>query len=452
MKEQQYKSLHETNIRWFLLFLTCIFQIGCSICIDFPFVLATQIQISFNVGQQEINYLYAIYSMPNIILPFFGGIIIDKIGIRSALLIFCSFLILGQGLCVKGALNNDFNLLEFGMFFLGVGAEVSLLVTQSTLLTKWFLGKEISLAFGVQLTFIRIGSIIAVNSLPQIYIRNGENFVACMIYCLVIILITTLSCIIQTILDYISDKKDNDQNSLQSKQLLEQRKPMCWNDLKEFDYAFYLISFSCMCGYCIFLILQLNALRMFQIRYNLTFAFQTLSYSLPYLICIILTPIMGHIIDKFGKRPLFLILSGFLATLSILIFSLNVDCQIQNECLNYVITAQIINGIYFAIFAPLIWPCIPICVSQNAKGTGFGVVCSMQNAGLTIFPIIIGKILSDENPRSYQHMVYFLGLIVILANISNIIIYFYDIYHDNKLMKPTIKLSEYEVVSEQEDE
>ncbi|CAD8152611.1 unnamed protein product [Paramecium pentaurelia] len=452
MKQEQYTSWHNTRIRWFLLALTCLFQIGCSICIDFPFVLSTEIQNNFNVHQQDINYLYAIYSMPNILLPFFGGIIIDKIGIRSALLIFCSFLIIGQSLCVQGAQTKNFNLLKFGMFFLGVGAEVSLLVTQSTLLTKWFLGKEISLAFGVQLTFIRVGSIIAVNQLPQIYVSYGNSFGACMIYCLAIILITTVSCIIQTIIDFISDKRDSNHYQSQTQLLLEQQKPVSCKDLKEFNYDFYLISISCMCGYCIFLILQLNALRMFQIRYNLTFSYQTLLYSLPYIICIILTPIVGHLIDKVGKRPYFLIVSGCLATSSIIVYSLNVDCSVQNQCLNYVLAAQLINGLFFALFAPLIWPCIPICVSSNTQGTGFGVVCSMQNAGLTVFPIIVGRILLNENPINYQHMIYFLGFIALLANISNINIYFYDIYHGNKLMSPTIKLPEYEIVLEQEDE
>ncbi|CAK75930.1 unnamed protein product (macronuclear) [Paramecium tetraurelia] len=452
MKQELYTSWHDTKIRWLLLALLCLFQAGCSLCIDFPFVLATEIQNYYNVHQQDINYLYAIYSMPNIILPFFGGIIIDKIGIRSALLIFCAFLIIGQSSCVYSAQVKDFNLLKVGMFLLGLGAEVSLLVTQGALLTKWFFGKEISLAFGIQLTFIRVGSIIAVNQLPQIYVNYGNSFVACMTYCLATILIITLSCIIETVIDYVSDRRDSNHYQSQAQLQLEQQKPVSCKDLKEFNYGFYLISISCMCGYCIFFILQLNALRMFQIRYNLTFFYQTLLYSLPYIICIILTPIIGHIVDKVGKRPYFLILSGFLTTLSMLVYSLNNDCSVQNECFNYALIGQILNGMFFSLFAPLIWPCIPICVSTNTQGTGFGVVCSMQNFGLTVFPIIVGKILIEETAIGYLHMIYFLGFIALIANISNINIYFYDRYNGNKLMSPTVKLPDYQIILEQEDE
>lgn len=43
-------------------------------------------------------------------------------------------------------------------------------------------------------------------------------------------------------------------------------------------------------------------------------------------------------------------------------------------------------------------------------------------------------------------MIYFLGMITIIANISNINLYLYDIKNGNKLMTPTIKLPDYEVV------
>ncbi|CAD8149664.1 unnamed protein product [Paramecium pentaurelia] len=450
-KQKKQISWHRTNIRWLFLGMTCLFQVGCCICIDFPSVLASQIQSTFNVGQKDINYLFSIYSMPNIVLPFFGGLIIDKIGVKSALLIFCSFLVIGQGLCVQGAYDKDFNLLKLGMLFLGIGGEVCLTVAQSALLTKWFLGQEMSLAFGVQITFIRVGSVIGANWLPKVYIQYGDSFTACMIFCFIFILITMLTSFIQCMLDNRSDKRDREQMSQQEISELEQQPPVNCRDVKEFKLDYYLLSISCVFSYSAFLILQANGIRMFQIRYNLTISQQTFLYSLPYFISASVTPIIGYFIDQIGKRPIFLIISGNLLLLSTIIYSKNVDCSIEDQCFSLVLLAQLINGIFFALYAPVIWPCIPICVNANSQGTGFGIIGSIQNAGLTIFPIIVGRILFDENPISYQYMIYFLGFITIIANISNINIYFYDIYHDNKLMSPSIKLPEYEVVDEQEE-
>ncbi|CAD8063152.1 unnamed protein product [Paramecium sonneborni] len=452
MKQQKQISWHRTNVRWIFLALTCLFQVGCCICIDFPSVLASQIQSTFNVGQKDINYLFSIYSMPNIVLPFFGGIIIDKIGVRSALLIFCSFLVIGQGLCVKGAQDQAFNLLKLGMLFLGLGGEVCLSVAQSALLTKWFLGQEMSLAFGVQITFIRVGSVIGANWLPKVYIWYGNSFTACMMFCFAFILITMFTSFIQCLLDKRSDERDREQMSQQELSQLDQQPPVNCSDVKEFKLNYYLLSISCVCSYSAFLILQSNGIRMFKIRYHLTLTQQTFLYSLPYFISATVTPIIGYFIDKIGKRPIFLIVSGILLLLSTIIYSKDIDCSIQDECFSLVFLAQIINGIFFALYAPVIWPCIPLCVNANSQGAGFGIIGSIQNAGLTIFPLIVGRILFDENAISYQHMIYFLGFITILANISNINIYFYDIYHDNKLMRPTTKLPEYEIVAEQEEQ
>ncbi|CAD8152613.1 unnamed protein product [Paramecium pentaurelia] len=452
MKQQKQISWHRTKVRWLFLALTCLFQVGCCICIDFPSVLASQIQSTFNVGQKDINYLFSIYSMPNIVLPFFGGIIIDKIGVRSALIIFCSFLVIGQGLCVQGAQVQDFGLLKLGMLFLGLGGEVCLTVAQSAMLTKWFLGQEMSLAFGVQITFIRVGSVIGANWLPKVYIQNGNSFTACMMFCFVFILITMLTSFIQCMLDKRSDKRDRDQMSQQELSELEQQPPVNCSDVKEFKFDYYLLSISCVCSYSAFLILQSNGIRMFQIRYNLNLTQQTFLYSLPYFISASVTPIIGYFIDKIGKRPIFLIVSGNLLLLSTIIYSKNVDCAIEDQCFSLVLLAQLINGIFFALYAPVIWPCVPLCVNANSQGTGFGIIGSIQNAGLTVFPIVVGRILLIENAVNYQHMIQFLGFITIIANISNINIYFYDIYHGNKLMSPTIKLPEYEVVVEQEEQ
>ncbi|CAD8067058.1 unnamed protein product [Paramecium sonneborni] len=272
-----------------------------------------------------------------------------------------------------------------------------------------------------------------------------------MMFCFAFVLITMLTSFVQSILDKKSDKRDKEQMNQQELTQLEQQPSVNCSDVKEFKFDYYLLSISCVCSYSAFLILQSNGIRMFQIRYNLTLTQQTFLYTLPYFISATVTPFIGYFIDKIGKRPIFLIISGNLLLLSTILFSKNVDCLIQDQCFSLVLLAQFINGIFFALYAPVIWPCIPLCVNANSQGTGFGIIGSIQNAGLTIFPIIVGRILFNENAISYQHMIYFLGFITFLANISNIIIYFYDIYHDNKLMKPTLKLSEYEVVSEQEE-
>ena len=56
----------------------------------------------FNLDSADFNLLYTVYSMPNMVFPILGGIFLDKIGIRSGLLLFTVILTIGQGVFMIG--------------------------------------------------------------------------------------------------------------------------------------------------------------------------------------------------------------------------------------------------------------------------------------------------------------------------------------------------------------
>ena len=84
MKEQTTKKLvRQTNIRWLMLILACFYLFGAYFCYDNPAPLKDELQDPpYNLSDTQWSALYSIYSLPNIILPLFGGIIIDKVGVR----------------------------------------------------------------------------------------------------------------------------------------------------------------------------------------------------------------------------------------------------------------------------------------------------------------------------------------------------------------------------------
>jgi MFS family permease len=67
--------------------------------------------------------LYSVYSFPNIILPFFGGILIDKLGVRVAILIFSTVLIAGQMIFTLGGFLTKYWLMILGRTLFGIGSE-----------------------------------------------------------------------------------------------------------------------------------------------------------------------------------------------------------------------------------------------------------------------------------------------------------------------------------------
>lgn len=89
------EDLRATKARWVVLFFISVVSIGSYFCYDNPSALQTQLTDIFDINTFEYTILYSVYSLPNIILPLFGGFFIDKIGIRVGLLLFSSLVAVG---------------------------------------------------------------------------------------------------------------------------------------------------------------------------------------------------------------------------------------------------------------------------------------------------------------------------------------------------------------------
>ena len=122
--------------------------------------LADLLTKQLGFSDANIGLLNAIYSIPNVFMVLVGGMIVDRIGARRAILIF-------GVLCLSGAAitasTPHLAIMATGRLVFGIGAE-SLIVAVTTALAKWFRGKELSFAFGINLTIARLGTFAALNS------------------------------------------------------------------------------------------------------------------------------------------------------------------------------------------------------------------------------------------------------------------------------------------------
>lgn len=169
------KTKAESNFRWAILLLTCIMMIGNYYCYDIPAALNSQMDEYMGKPadfETLFSLLYTVYSVPNVILPFFGGFFVDRLGVRTCLLIFAICITVGQLVFAIGLSAKSWPLMFLGRVIFGFGGE-NLGVANSAILSVWFKGKELAFAFGLNLSIARLGSVF--NNLLSPALANSFN-------------------------------------------------------------------------------------------------------------------------------------------------------------------------------------------------------------------------------------------------------------------------------------
>src|SRR5271157_2762206 len=146
--------------RWLVLIFVSLAMFGNYYFYDALSPIADLLVKQLHFTDANIGLLQAAYSFPNIFTVVIGGVIIDRIGLRRSTLIYGVLCFVGAIITV---LTSNLWIMAAGRLVFGMGAE-SLIVAVTTALAKWFKGKELSFAFGMNLTFARLGSFAALNS------------------------------------------------------------------------------------------------------------------------------------------------------------------------------------------------------------------------------------------------------------------------------------------------
>src|SRR6201993_3521490 len=146
--------------RWIVLCVVSLTMFGNYYVYDCIAPIADLLVKQLGFSDANIGLLQAIYSIPNVFMVLIGGYVVDRIGTRKAIFIF-------GVLCFAGAavtcLSPVLGIMAAGRLLFGLGAE-SLIVAVTTAVAKWFRGKELSFAFGINLMISRAGSLLAQQS------------------------------------------------------------------------------------------------------------------------------------------------------------------------------------------------------------------------------------------------------------------------------------------------
>ena len=116
-----------TTKHWVILFLACFLMFGNYYAYDTPGSINTALRdwlgSSPSVFPWQLNFLYSVYSLPNIFLPLIGGILVDRLGSASMLAVFSTFICVGQIIFALGLQLKGFWVMVLGRVVFGLGGE-----------------------------------------------------------------------------------------------------------------------------------------------------------------------------------------------------------------------------------------------------------------------------------------------------------------------------------------
>ncbi len=425
------QSFRLTNMRYVALALACVLLVGLYYSYDNPSALESHLTSEnggFQLSLVNYNLLYSVYSFPNILLPMFGGILIDRLGIRIGIIFFSSLLIIGQFFVMLGGIWTNYNLLILGRVIFGLGGE-SLGVTESALVAKWFGDKELAFAMGLNIAVSRLGSTVNTAITPRIYDSTGGYFIPFLIG-LILCCVSFCAGIGLCWMDREADRREGKLKGGANEP--DESDQIKFKDLKNFNMTFWLLTLNCMLIYGAFFSFTGNANDILNKMFNVSNDTAGLYLMIIYLIAACVTPFFGKICDKYGNRATMMIfpLAMFVVALTVLIYY---PKDISGAATLFPL---ICTGLFYSTYAAIFWPCIALVVEKRTLGTAYGIVTSVQNLNLAISPLIFGVIHDSTTDRGgYYWAVVFVIFQAILGLYCAVLVNIVDFKNGNVLDK-----------------
>ena len=355
----------------------------------------------------RFGWLNSSYSVAAVLTLLIGGIIIDKIGIRKSLFIFSVLCLAGAGLT---AARGNFPVMVAGRTVLGLGAE-SMIVAVTTALAKWFKGKELSFAFGVNLTLARLASVAADNSptwAHSAFYPEGAAGPPSWRGPLLIAVGAGVLSLVCALIYWALETRAEHRYALGKAGQVDKLE---MKGILRFDRSYWYVVGLCFTFYSAIFPFRTFAIDFFTNKLlaasggaTAAEAVRILAHeragffnSLLPLSAMVVTPLFGLLSDKVGKRALFMMFG------SVLLMPVYLMMGYTDISLWVPVSMM---GIAFSLIPAVMWPSVAYIVEQSRLGTAYALMTLIQQIGFFLLNLMIGK-ANDyagaglSNPRGY---------------------------------------------------
>ena len=396
-------------LRWGALLLIASMMFFAYMFVDVMSPLKSLVESSRGWSSSTFGTYAASEYFLNVFVFFliFAGIILDKMGIRFTGLLSASLMVLGAvikyigitdwfqttELCAwLGSWWTSFpasaKVASFGFMIFGCGCEMAG-TTVSKAIAKWFEGKEMALAMGMEMAIARLGVFAVMWLAPMVSGWFDQSVVAPVAFCTVLLIIGLLNYAIFVLMDQKFDKQlvasgvKQEESSEEEFQIKDLGKIFS-------SKMFWLVALLCVLYYSAIFPFQRYAPNFLEVTLGIDAESAARLFSCFPVLAMCLTPFLGALLDFKGKGATMLMVGAVIMIACHLSFAFLLPAfPSKGLALLLVVTL----GVSFSLVPAALWPSVPKIIDAKILGSAYCVIFWIQNIGLCLVPLLIGTVL-----------------------------------------------------------
>ena len=373
-----------------------------------------------------------------LLMLFFSGQILDKMGIRFTGTLACSLMVVGTLLKFYGVTANfgselfscfGFELpmsvavASLGFAVFGVGYEMTG-ITVSKAMVRWFTGHELALAMGIQLAMARLGTAAALSISAPIarHFSLSTPLLVSLSFLIIGLLAFLVFCVMDRKLDasgYTSGADSSDEFRLAD----------IGTTLR--NPGFWLITLFCVLFYSAVSPFLKVSTKLMVMKYGVDPDIAGFFSSIAPFGTILMTPLFGLVYDRYGKGVTLVITGALMLTAVHFGFSLPMHSSAV------AIALMVILSIGYSLAPAALWPCVPKIIPLKCLGTAYSMIFFIQNFGRAIIPIFVGK--ANETDPTYETSMLIFGFTALGAALTAIAMFYVNRQKGYGLQLPNIR-------------
>ena len=383
-----------------------------------------------------------------LLMLFFSGLILDKMGIRFTGTLACSLMVLGT-LIKFYAVTADFPptaVANFSLFTLhfslptsvavaslgfaifGVGYEMTG-ITVSKAMVRWFTGHELALAMGLQLAMARFGTAAALSiSAP---IARHFTLSTPLLVALAFLIIGLLAFLVFCVMDRKLDSLGNPRDSRKSYDSDSDEFRLSDIGVTLRNPGFWLITLFCVLFYSAVSPFLKFSTKLMVMKYGVDPDIAGFFSSIAPFGTMLFTPLFGLVYDRYGKGVTLVITGALMLT------AVHFGFSMPMHSATIAITLMVILSIGYSLAPAALWPCVPKIIPLKCLGTAYSMIFFIQNFGRAIIPMFVGK--ANETDPTYTTSMLIFGFTALGAALTAIAMWYVDRRKGYGLQLPNIK-------------